>query len=124
MKTLLLASLLLLSFSAMSAERSFQCNARYVFGNKDKAALTGIITSDTTLADVNYSIDDQTEFNASVLTPARKDLDKRFPYSTQFNVDGNYSLYMPIRMDSLFFFTAIVGNGKTFEKLECEIIDQ
>lgn len=123
MKTLLLATLLLTN-SAFASERLFQCSARYVFGNKEKATLTGTITSETTLADVVYTIDDEPEFNVSILTPAKKHLNKRFAFTKQFIVDGgNYTLIMPDKMDSTFFFTAIVGNGKTFEKLECETID-
>lgn len=123
MKTLLFTALFILTNTAMSAERPFHCSARYVFGDKEKATLTGTITSETTLADAVYTIDDQTEFNASILTPSKKNFNKRFAFTKQFKVDENYSLIMPDRMDSMFYFTAIIGNGKTFEKLECEIID-
>ena len=123
MKTLLFTALLLTN-TAFASERLFQCSARYVFGNKEKATLTGTITSQTTLADVVYTIDDQTEFNASILTPAKKNINKRFAFTKQFKVDGgSYTLIMPEKMDSTYFFTAIVGNEKTFEKLECEIVD-
>lgn len=121
MKTLLLSSLLLLSAAsyAQSTERNFHCEARYLFGQKQKAQLSGSITSNTSLADIAYSIDEQPEFNAGLLT-IDKNAMRKFPFYQKFNVDdGAYALYMPDRMDSVFHFTAIVERGKTSEKLEC-----
>lgn len=125
MKTLLLSSLLLLSAAsyAQSTERNFQCEARYLFGQKEKAALSGTITSPTSLADVVYSIDEQPEFN-SVLVTIDKSSAKKYAYYQKFSIDdGAYALFMPEKMDSAFHFTAIVENGKTSEKLECVIAD-
>lgn len=123
MKSLLLSSLLLLSAAsyAQSTERNFHCEARYLFGQKTKAALSGTITSATSLADVIYSIDEQPEFNAGVSTVDKNSV-KKYAYYQKFNIeDGAYALYMPDRMDSTYHFTAIVENEKTSEKLECVI---
>lgn len=122
MKSLFLASIILLSTQAFSSERAFECSAKYVFGNKEKASITGTITSETSLADVTYSIDDQVEFNASLLTKERNIQVQKFAFYQQFQIkETNFTLFMPDRMDNRFFFTAIIGNGKTFEKLECSI---
>ncbi len=121
MKTLLLSSLLLLSAAsyAQSTERNFQCEARYFFGQKNKATLSGTITSATSLADLAYSIDDQPEFNAGLSTIDKGNV-KKYAFYQKFSIDdGAYALYMPDRMDSAFHFTAIVESGKTSEKLEC-----
>ncbi len=124
MKTLLLSSLLFLSAAsyAQSTERNFNCEARYLFGQKKEATLSGTITGPTSLADVVYSIEEQPEFNAGVLT-MDKNAVKKFSFYQKFNVDdGAYALYMPDRMDSAFHFTAIVESGKISEKLECSVI--
>lgn len=119
MKTLFLSVFLILSQTAFGSERGFHCEARYLFGQKDKAVLSGTITSATSLADVTYSIDDQPEFNAGLSTIDKSKV-KKYAFYQKFNVDdGAYALYMPERMDSSFHFTAIVENGKTSEKLEC-----
>lgn len=122
MKTLLLSSLLLLSaasYAQSTEQKNFHCEARYLFGQKQSAELSGSITSNTSLADVAYSIDNQPEFNAGLLT-IDKNAVRKFPFYQKFNVDdGAYALYMPDRMDSAFHFTAIVESGKTSEKLEC-----
>lgn len=122
MKSLFLATFILLSHTAFSSERTFECSAKYVFGNKEKASIVGTITSESSLADVTYSIDDQTEFNSVLLTKERNVETKKFAFYQQFQIkDTNYTLFMPERMDTMFFFTAIVGNGKTFERLECTV---
>nr|BDT29658.1 hypothetical protein BHI3_31240 [Bacteriovorax sp. HI3] len=118
MKILLLALALLLSSQVNASEREFHCEARYLFGAKEKASLAGSITSETSLLDVAYSIDDQPEFNAGVLTIDKKAV-RKYPFYQKFNVDGGYALYMPDRMDSMFHFTAIVEKDKASDKLEC-----
>ena len=121
MKTLFLSTLLLLSAAsyAQSNERNFRCEARYFFGQKEKATLSGSITSNTSLADVAYSIDEQPEFNTGLVTIDKSNV-KKYAFYQKFNIDeGSYALYMPERMDSAFHFTAIIESGKTSEKLEC-----
>lgn len=118
MKSLLLALSLLVSSQVFASEREFRCEARYLFGTKEKATLAGSITSETSLLDVAYAIDDQPEFNVGVLTIDKRAVEK-YPFYQKFNVEGGYTLFMPVKMDSRSHFTAIVENGKTSEKLEC-----
>ncbi len=120
MKSLLVATFILLSNNAFSAEKNFECNARYVFGEKKSASITGTITSETSLADVTYSIDDQVEWSSALLTKARLDSTPRYAFHQEFKISGGtHTLYMPESMDNMDHFTAIVGNTKSFEKLEC-----
>lgn len=122
MKTLFLATILLLSQAAFSADREFSCSAKYVFGDKEKASLTGSIASDSTLSDVIYSIDEQTAFDAPLLKKDRAESARRFAYYQSYKIAGsNFTLFMPEKMDDFDHITAIVGNGKTFERLECVI---
>lgn len=120
MKSLLLSAFILFSSNVFSSEKKFECSARYVFGVKKSASITGTMTSETSLADVTYSIDDQVEFSAGLVTKARVDSAPRYAFYQQFKISGgNHTLYMPDSMDNMDHFTAIVGNTKTFEKLEC-----
>lgn len=126
MKSLLLATFLFISNGAFASDdaREFNCSAKYVFGNKEKATLSGSIVNNSSLRDVIYSIDDQVEFNESTLVK-NKDADsgkQKYAYNNEFKVsEGVYILYMPINLENRFTFTAIIGNAKTFEKLECVV---
>ncbi|MBC7714918.1 MAG: hypothetical protein H7177_16350 [Rhizobacter sp.] len=120
MKILMITALLLLSNAAFSAERTFECNAHYMFGIKKSASLKGIITSDTTLSDVVYTIDEQQEFDAALLTKLKDISAQKLPFYQSFKIAGSeHTLFMPEQMNNRDTFTAVVGTSKTFEKLEC-----
>ncbi|MBC7428722.1 MAG: hypothetical protein H7336_08940 [Bacteriovorax sp.] len=120
MKMLLIASLLILSNTVFSAERTFECNAHYIFGDKKSTVLKGTITSETSLSDVVYSIDEQVEFDAALLTKTKDESVQEIAFYQPFKIaKSTFTLLMPERMDNRDTFTAIVGNGKSLEKLEC-----
>ena len=122
MKTLLLATILIFSHAAFSGEAEFRCEAQYFFGDKTKATLTGLISNSDTLSNVVYTIDDQTVFSAQALYKDKNETERRFAYYKSFKVPRtNFTVFMPERLEDYSRITAIIGNGKTFDRLECEI---
>jgi hypothetical protein len=123
MKTLLLATTILFSQAAFSAQHDFKCEAHYFFGDKKKETLIGAIKDNSKLSRIAYVIDDQTQFNLPALNKDKaEESETRFPYYNSYKVpDTKFEVLIPEKLDDLDRITVIIGNGKTFERLECDV---